>query len=54
MCSNGTRNSGVPLCTVMWTQCVKLVGSAFVPNHFMPLLKKKTENEPDVFVVDLV
>jgi len=53
VCGRGVNVSGIPLCTVMWTQCVKLVGSAFVPNHFVPLLKKKTENEPDVFVVDL-
>jgi hypothetical protein len=53
ICGRGVNVSGIPLCTVMWTQCVKLVGSAFVPNHFVPLLKKKTENEPDVFVVDL-
>ena len=52
VCGRGVNLSDVPVCTVMWTSASNRQGNSFVPNHFVPLLKRNNETTPDTITID--
>jgi len=51
VCGRGVNTSAIPACTIMWTRCKETLGP-FIPNHFVPLLKRQPDVQPVSISID--